>query len=80
MEKILVSACLAGARVRYDGADNYCDNSTFLKLLSKGRIITICPEVASGCSIPRAPVEIVGTNSGAGVFNGKSVTFISAHF
>ncbi len=72
MEKILVSACLAGARVRYDGSDNYCDNSTFFKLLSKGRIITICPEVASGCSIPRPPVEIVGTNSGAGVFNGTS--------
>ncbi|RLC13497.1 MAG: hypothetical protein DRH93_21880 [Deltaproteobacteria bacterium] len=51
MEKILVSACLAGARVRYDGADNYCDNSTFLKWVSKGRIITICPEVASGCSV-----------------------------
>jgi uncharacterized protein YbbK (DUF523 family) len=72
MEKILVSACLVGARVRYDGADNYCDNSTFIKLLSEGRIITICPEVASGCSIPRPPVEIVGTNSGAGVFNGTS--------
>ena len=72
MEKILVSACLVGARVRYDGADNYCDNSTFVKLLSKGRIITFCPEVASGCSVPRPPVEIVGTNSGAGVFNGTS--------
>ncbi len=72
MEKILVSACLAGARVRYDGADNYCDNSTFLKLFREGRIITICPEVASGCSVPRPPVEIVGTNSGVGVFNGTS--------
>lgn len=78
MEKILVSACLVGARVRYDGADNYCDNSTFLKLLSEGRIITICPEAASGCSIPRPPVEIIGTNSGAGVFNGTSKAMTKA--
>ena len=72
MEKILVGACLAGVRVRYDCADNYCDNSTFLKLFREGRIITICPDVASGCSVPRPPVEIVGTNSGVGVFNGTS--------
>lgn len=32
----------------------------------------ICPEVASGCLIPRPPVEIVGSGGGAGVFKGTS--------
>ncbi len=72
MEKILVSACLVGAKVRYDGAANYCDSIVFCKWLSKGRIVLVCPEVASGCSIPRPPVEIIGTNNGAGVFDGTS--------
>ncbi len=72
MEKILVSACLAGAKVRYDGADNYCDNMVFCRWLSEGRFVMVCPEVASGCSIPRPPVEIIGINNGAGVFNGTS--------
>lgn len=72
MEKIVVSACLVGAKVRYDGADNYCDNMVFCKWLAEGRMVTVCPEFASGCSVPRPPVEIVGINSGAGVFNGTS--------
>jgi uncharacterized protein YbbK (DUF523 family) len=72
MEKILVSACLVGVKVRYDGADNYCNNTVFCKWLSEGRIIMVCPEVASGSSIPRSPVEIIGTNNGAGVFDGTS--------
>ncbi|MCP4763485.1 MAG: DUF523 domain-containing protein [archaeon] len=72
MEKILVSACLVGAKVRYDGADNYCSNTVFCKWLSEGRVVMVCPEIASGCSVPRPPVEIFGTNSGEGVFHGTS--------
>jgi uncharacterized protein YbbK (DUF523 family) len=72
MEKILVSACLVGAKVRYDGADNWCDNMVFSKWLAEGRIVMVCPEVVSGCLIPRPPVEIVGTGGGAGVLKGTS--------
>ncbi|MDM8537779.1 DUF523 domain-containing protein [Desulfobacterales bacterium HSG17] len=72
MEKILVSACLVGAKVSYDGTDNYCNNMVFSKWLSEGRVVMVCPEVASGCSVPRPPVEIVGINGGAGIFNGTS--------
>ena len=72
MEKILVSACLVGAKVRYDGADNYCNNKVFCKWLSEGRIVMVCPEIASGCSVPRPPVEITGINNGAGIFDGTS--------
>ncbi|MCK5096584.1 MAG: DUF523 domain-containing protein, partial [Desulfobacteraceae bacterium] len=72
MEKILVSACLVGGKVRYDGADNWCDNMDFCKWLAEGRLVMVCPEVASGCPVPRSPVEIVGTNGGAGVLHGTS--------
>ena len=72
MERILVSACLTGAKVRYDGADNYCDNIIFNKWIAEGRIVTVCPEVASGCSVPRPPVEVSGADGGAGVFKGTA--------
>ncbi len=72
MEKILVSACLVGAKVRYDGADNWCDNTIIGKWIAQGRVVTVCPEVASGCPVPRPPVEIVGEQGGAGVFKGMS--------
>jgi uncharacterized protein YbbK (DUF523 family) len=68
MEKILVSACLVGDKVRYDSSDNYCDNVTLHKWISEGRVVAVCPEVASGLSIPRPPVEIAGPKGGAGVF------------
>lgn len=67
-----MSACLVGAKVRYDGADNWCDNMVFCKWLVEGRIVMVCPEVVSGCLIPRPPVEIVGRGGGAGVFKGTS--------
>lgn len=70
MEKILVSACLAGEKVRYDGQDNYCSHPVFRKWFCEGRLIPVCPEAAGGLPIPRPPVEISGADSGIGVLNG----------
>jgi len=57
MVKILVSACLLGEKVRYDGGD-----SRQVGLLetwqAEGRVIALCPEVAGGLPVPRAPAEI----------------------
>jgi len=59
MQKILVSACLLGEKVRYDGGD--CRQSGLLaQWQGEGRLITICPEVAGGLPKPRPPAEIVG--------------------
>lgn len=60
MEKILVSACLLGQKVKYDGGDNYF---AFLEKLQKQYIlIPFCPEVEGGLSIPRVPSEIRGAS------------------
>lgn len=56
MEKIIISACLLGENVKYNGLNNY--NPLILKLKEKYMLIPICPEVFGGLSIPRDPSEI----------------------
>lgn len=58
VSKILVSACLLGDKVRYDGAGKPC-----LELLSflKNKNIEVhklCPEMLGGLPVPRIPAEI----------------------
>jgi uncharacterized protein YbbK (DUF523 family) len=48
MEKILVSACLLGEKVRYSGRAATCDDPVLRRWLAEGRIVSFCPEVASG--------------------------------
>ena len=55
---ILVSACLAGCRCRYDGKDNLVPEIRDLVL--SGRAVTVCPESAGRLPTPRDPSEIVG--------------------
>lgn len=68
MQKILVSACLLGAKVRYDGGHCAQHNALLQKWLALGRVVTICPEMAGGLPTPRPPAEIIGskviTNAG----------------
>jgi len=57
MQKILVSACLLGEKVRYDGGDSAAHG--VLDIWKKqGRIISLCPEMAGGLCVPRDPAEI----------------------
>lgn len=63
MHKILVSRCLLGHRVRYDGAAS----GPFEQLASwqaEGRVVALCPEVAGGLPTPRAAAEIPGGQGG----------------
>ena len=53
---ILVSACLAGVRCRYDGEAN--PSEPVLELVRQGRAIPFCPEVFGGLSVPRLPCEL----------------------
>ena len=67
MEKVLVSACLLGLAVRYDGASKGLVEQTLRSWQQQGRVIGVCPEVTGGLSIPRAAAEIQplkGTNDG----------------
>ena len=63
MEKILVSRCLLGHRVRYDGgASGPYDQ--LRQWLDEGRVVPLCPEVAGGLPTPRAAAEIPGGQGG----------------
>ena len=56
MEKILISSCLLGNNVKYNGKNNY--NPLVEELKKYYELIPICPEVFGGLSIPRDPSEI----------------------
>lgn len=58
-EKLLVSACLLGKNVKYNGKNNKIDIS---KLSEKYELVPFCPEVEGGLPIPRPPSEIVSNN------------------
>jgi uncharacterized protein YbbK (DUF523 family) len=60
MEKVLVSACLLGAKVRYHGGDAACDHPVLRRWAREGRLVTVCPEQDGGLPTPRPPAEIVG--------------------
>ena len=62
--KILVSACLLGERVRYDGAVISCPNPVLGKWIDEGRVVPVCPEVSGGLPVPRPPAEIQGGDGG----------------
>ncbi len=55
---IIVSACLANLRCRYDGAAKPCDE--VIRLVSEGKAIPVCAEQLGGLPTPRAPAEISG--------------------
>lgn len=58
MKRIMVSACIAGIRCRYDGTAVWLD---FLDTI-KGKVclIPVCPEVYGGMPTPRQPGERKG--------------------
>jgi uncharacterized protein YbbK (DUF523 family) len=68
VEKVLVSACLLGARVRYHGGDARSEHPVLRRWRDEGRIVAVCPERDGGLPTPRPPAEIVGGNGGRGVW------------
>jgi len=59
MQKILVSRCLLGQAVRYD-AGSHGPFTLLQQWQAEGRVVPLCPEVAGGLPVPRAPAEIPG--------------------
>lgn len=56
-DPVLVSACLLGERVRYNGGTNL-DGDLLSALRARGcRIVPVCPEVLGGLGVPRPPAE-----------------------
>jgi uncharacterized protein YbbK (DUF523 family) len=72
-EKVLVSACLLGEKVRYDGGDCRArgEGSRILEQwLAEERVVPFCPEVEGGLDTPRMPAEIEGGDAD-GVLSGR---------
>ena len=59
MQKILISACLLGSKVKYNGGDNFLDSELIRTWQAQGRLVSLCPEVAGGLTVPRKPCEII---------------------
>ncbi|MGR6500663.1 DUF523 domain-containing protein [Shewanella sp. Koi 1] len=60
MEKILISSCLLGQAVRYDGGHNLLQDQWMQRWQREGRIVAFCPECAGGLATPRPAAERVG--------------------
>jgi uncharacterized protein YbbK (DUF523 family) len=71
MSKILVSSCLLGCKVRYNGGDVNVDDKCFEQLIENYEIIPFCPEVSAGLLIPRPSAEIQG-GEGLDVLHGSA--------
>lgn len=72
MQKILISGCLMGQKVRYHGNDAPCSHKAIDKWQREDRIVAICPEVFAGLSVPRPSCEIQGEGGGPAVLAGKA--------
>lgn len=70
--KILVSACLLGQPVRYNGAGKPLSHPALDRWQAEGRVVSVCPEVMAGFAIPRPPAEIAEGANGAAVLNGAA--------
>lgn len=58
MINVLVSACLMGENCKYNGGNNYVKDIELIK--TKANLVSVCPEVDGGLSVPRSPSEIRG--------------------
>lgn len=69
---ILVSACLAGYRCRYDG--KIVPDAEIVALLKAGKAIPVCPEMMGGLPCPRIPSERTADDSRVITKDGGDVT------
>ena len=74
IKKILISGCLIGEKVKYNGLDNQLSSKLIEQWTSEGRLVPICPEVEGGLPVPRNPVEILNGN-GSDVLNGVAKAY-----
>lgn len=73
---ILVSACLLGHKVKYNGGSN--DDTLLQAYNAQGRFVAVCPECFAMLPVPRAPMEIqYGT--GRKLIEGRAQAVDSEH-
>ncbi|MBB4953822.1 uncharacterized protein YbbK (DUF523 family) [Agrobacterium vitis] len=72
MDKILISACLMGRPVRYDGKGKPLHHPAISRWQGEGRLVVFCPEQAGGMPTPRPPAEIENGLTGNDVLQGRA--------
>lgn len=72
MERILVSACLMGQAVRFDGRAKTSHHELLRRWRDEGRLVAFCPEVAGGLPVPRPPAEIEAARGARAVLDGAA--------
>lgn len=70
--RILISACLLGQPVRYDGKGKPLAHPLIEQWKREGRLVPLCPEMAGGMSVPRPPAEIENGLSGDDVLDRRA--------
>lgn len=65
---IIVSACLAGVRCRYDG--DHRRNDAVARLVIEGKALPVCPEQLGGLPTPREPAQFT-EGDGEDVLSGR---------
>ncbi|WP_022851971.1 DUF523 domain-containing protein [Limisalsivibrio acetivorans] len=73
MRKILVSSCLLGENVRYNGGNNLLGSAVIDRWIEEERVMPFCPEVEGGLPTPRKPAEICGGGGGGAVLSGVAI-------
>ena len=69
---IIVSACLAGYRCRYDGKVN--PDPQIVDLVKNGKAVPVCPEMMGGLPCPRVPAERTADGRRVVMRDGTDVT------
>lgn len=74
--KVLVSACLLGERVRYDGSSRPVSHPLLQQWQEEERLVPVCPETLGGLLVPRPAAEIQPGFDGKDIFHetGKVIT------
>lgn len=57
--KILISACLIGENVKYDGGNNALHVKILEQWKEEGVLVPLCPEVLGGLNVPRPACEVI---------------------
>jgi len=72
LKRILVSACLMGRPVRYNGLAKTLADDHLDRWRKEGRLVSFCPEVAAGLPTPRPPAELAAGATAAHVLAGEA--------
>lgn len=76
-KKILVSSCLLGMKINYEGKAHPVDE--LRQLFLQAQAIPVCPEVLAGLPIPRDRAEIIMVNGERKVYNDKEIDLTEAY-